>query len=91
MKLWNWHVQDTVVILEEGNLPHQQCPLCDILLPWRYLNGLYQRIWQCKKGPERGRQRLVSEEEKAVSSRAIRAYGPPLEMVTSSRYLGRVI
>ena len=24
---WHQHVQDTVVILEEGNLPHPWCPL----------------------------------------------------------------
>ena len=31
------------------------------------------------------------EEERAVTSRAFSAYGHPLEMVTSFRYLGRVI
>ena len=24
MHFWNWHIRDTVVILEEGNLPHPQ-------------------------------------------------------------------
>ena len=28
-----------MVILEEGNLPHPRCPLCDMLVPWRALNG----------------------------------------------------
>ena len=27
------HVQDTVVILEEVNLPHPQCPRCDLQVP----------------------------------------------------------
>ena len=27
------HVRDTVVILELGNLPHPQCPCCDMLVP----------------------------------------------------------
>ena len=30
---WHWHVQDTVVILYEGNIPHLRCSLCDILVP----------------------------------------------------------
>ena len=30
-----WHVLDTVVILEEGNLPHPQCAQCDMLVPGR--------------------------------------------------------
>ena len=36
-------------------------------------------------------QQLAEEEERAVTSRTFSAYGRPLEMVTSFRYLGRVI
>ena len=38
------HVWDTVVILEEGNLPHRRCPLCNMLVLWRSLNRLHRRI-----------------------------------------------
>ena len=40
---WHRHVQDTVVIPEEGNLPHPQFPLCDILVSWRSLNRMHWR------------------------------------------------
>ena len=30
--LWHRHIRDTVVILEEGNLPHPLCLLCDMLV-----------------------------------------------------------
>ena len=33
----------------------------------------------------------MAEEEREVTARAFSAYGHPLEMVTSFRYLGRVI
>ena len=33
------HVRDFVIILEEGNLPHPRFPHCNMLLPWRALNG----------------------------------------------------
>ena len=36
---WIRHMRDTVIILEEGNLPHPICPRCDMLVPWRALNG----------------------------------------------------
>ena len=36
-----------VVILEEGNLPHPWCPLCDMLVPWKDLNGTHRRMEQC--------------------------------------------
>ena len=40
---------------------------------------------------ERNRRRLAAEEEREVTVRAFSAYGRPLEMVTSFKYLGRVI
>ena len=33
------HIRDTVIILEEGNLPHPRCSWCNILVPWQALNG----------------------------------------------------
>ena len=43
------------------------------------------------KGVECKRWELAAEEERAVTSRVFSAYGRPLYMVTSFRYLGRVI
>ena len=43
---WNWHVRDTVVILEEGNSHHPRCHLCDMLVPWKDLNGMHRRTSQ---------------------------------------------
>ena len=33
------NVQDTVVMLEEGNLPHPRCARCDMQVPRKALNG----------------------------------------------------
>ena len=35
VNFWHRHVRDTVVILEEVNLPHPRSPLCDMLFPWK--------------------------------------------------------
>ena len=35
---WRRHVRDTVIILEEGNLPKPRCENCDMLVPWRSLS-----------------------------------------------------
>ena len=43
---WHRHVRDTVVILEEGNLPHPRCPMCDMLVLWRSLNRMHRRTAQ---------------------------------------------
>ena len=39
--LWHQHVRNTVVIIEEVDLPHPRFPLCDMLVPWRALNGVH--------------------------------------------------
>ena len=44
------HVLNTVVILEEGNLPHSRYYQCDMLVPRRDLNRRHPGTAQCKKG-----------------------------------------
>ena len=91
VQLWHRHVRDPVVILEERNLLHPRCTLCDMLVPWKVPNGPHRRTSQCTRGAERKRQQLVAEEEREVTARDFSAYGCPLEMVNSFKYLGRVI
>ena len=33
VQFWHRHVHDTMIILEEDNLPHSWCPLCNMLVP----------------------------------------------------------
>ena len=79
------------MILEEGKPPYPWCPLCDIFVPWKALNGKHRRTSQYKRGAERQLRLLPAEEEREVTARAFSAYGRPLEMVTSFRYKERVI
>ena len=67
------HVWDTVVILEEGNLPHPWCPRCDMLVPWKALNGHNLTTDQCVKVEERKRRQLVAEEMRESVERAFQA------------------
>ena len=85
------HVRDTVVILEEVNLPHPWCPLCDMLVMCKTLNLTHRCTAQCTRGAEQRRRQLAAEEEMEVTARDFSAYGNPLEMLTSFKYLGRVI
>ena len=80
VNFWQRHVRDTAVILEEVNTPHPRCPLCDMLVPWRALNGMHWRTTQCKKGQDQKRRCLAVEEERAIIYRAFIAYGRPLDM-----------
>ena len=79
---WHRHVRDTVVILEEVNLPRPWCPLCDMLVLWKALNGTHRCTSQYNRGAEQKRRRLVAEEGREVTARDFSAYGLPLEMVT---------
>ena len=91
VNFWHRHVKDTVVILEKGNLPDTCFPLCDMLVPLKSLNGMHRCTSQCNHGVERKRRGLAEEEEREVTARAFSPYERPLYMVTSFRYLGRVI
>ena len=59
VQFWHRHVQDIVVILEEVNLPHPRCSMCDILVPWRLMNRMYWRTAQGKKGADQKRRCLA--------------------------------
>ena len=85
------HVRDTVIILEDGNLPHPRRPQFDMLVPWRALNRRHLSTAQRVKGAESKRRRLTEEELQESPERAFQAYGEPLETVTSFKYLGRVL
>ena len=76
------HVLDTVVILEDGNLPYPHFPQCDILVPWRTMNRSHPAIAQCARGAEQKRWRLAEEELREIMERAFEAYGDPLGNVT---------
>ena len=49
---WHRHVRDTVVILEEVNLPQPRFPICFMLVPWKALNGAHRCTAQCTRGAE---------------------------------------
>ena len=87
----HWHVLNTMVIMEEGNLSHPRCAKCDMLVSQRDLNGRHPATSQCARGTERERRRIAEEETRESLERAFKAYGEPLENVTAFRYLGRVL
>ena len=62
-----------------------------MLVPWQVMDGNHRRTAQCKKGSEQKRRHLAAEEERAFTCRAFSAYGTPLDMATSFKFLGRVI
>ena len=75
------HVHNTVVILEEGNLPLPRCPRCDLQVPRRALNGRHLGTNQCRKGVEQKLWRLAAAEGEAASQRAFEAYGRRINSV----------
>ena len=80
-----------MVILEEGKLLHPRCPLCDMMVPRKALNGMHRRTSQCTWGAEQKIHILAAEEEREATASSFCAYRPPLEMATSFKYLGQVI
>ena len=85
------HVRDIVIILEEGNLPHPRCSRCDMLVPWRALNGKHHDTVMCRSGAERKRRKMAETELRESMDMAFEAYRKQLEAVPSFKYLGRII
>ena len=79
----HWHAQDTVIIVEEGNLPQPRCSLCNMLVPWTSLNGRQPNNAKCTKGMEWKRRRLDAEQMWVITEQALRAYGRPLTSLPS--------
>ena len=74
-------MQDTVIIVEEVNLPHPRCPRCDMMLPWEVLNGHLPNTAQCKNGTEWKRNRMAAEEIGESTEKNFQEYGCPLNSV----------
>ena len=85
------HLRDTIVILEEGNQPYPWCPNCDMFVSHKSLKGWHLETDFCRRGEERKRRRLEEEEARPSTERAITAYGILLALVTSFKYLGRLL
>ena len=91
MHFVNCHMQDTMMVVDDVNPPHPQCPCCDMLVLWTALNFLHTNNAQCTKGEEWNQCRLVVEENRADTERSFRENGRPLTMVLTFNYLGRII
>ena len=85
------HIHNTVVMLEEGNLPPPRCPRCDLQVFRKALNGRHLGTLQYQKGVERKRRRLTETETRKNTERAFQAYGKPMAAVSEFRYLGRLL
>ena len=85
------HVHDTVVMLEEVNLPLPWCPQCDLHVSRKALNERHLGTLQCQKGAERKRRRLTETETRKNTERAFHAYGKPTAAVSEFRYLRRLL
>ena len=85
------HVHDTVVILEEGNLPLPQCPRCNLQVSREALNGRHLETNQCKTGAERKLRRLAAAEVETTLEKAFHAYGTKTRVVMEFPYLGSIM
>ena len=83
----NCHVLETVVILEEGNLPHSRCTQFDMLVPRQAPNIRHPVTAQCDRGAGLKRRWLAEADLRESSERAFKAYRKPRENVTAFRYL----
>ena len=82
-----YHRQESIVILEEGNQHHPQCPQCDMFVPQEALNQVHLKSAMCWCESEKKRLRLVVEETEEWMRTVFLAYGTPLTSVPLFNYL----
>ena len=80
-----------IMIIVDVNLPHPQCPCCDMLLLWALLNGCHPNTTKCTKGVGRKWNKMSVEEIQESTEQYFRAYGRPLNSVPLFKYLGRIL
>ena len=85
------HIRETMLILEDDNLPYPLCPPFYIMLPLTSLNGKNTTIAQCTKGSEQKRRRLMAEDLREITARTFQAYVISPKLVTSLKYLGNIM
>ena len=81
----------TIVVLDEGNRPYPRCPKCDMFVLHQDLKFRHLATAFCQREEERKRRCLAEDEARAGTELAITAYGTPINLVTSFKYLGRVL
>ena len=79
------------MILEEGIRPYSRCPQCDMLMPYKALNGWHLTTELCRWVMERKWCGLAEEEAQEGTEREITAYRVPLFQVTSFKYPWRIL
>ena len=85
------HVQDIMVILEEGNLPLPRFPQCNLQVSRKVLNWPHLETNQCRTGAKRKIRRLTAAEGEVATERAFHAYGKRIQSVMEFCYLGRIL
>ena len=85
------HPRDSIVILEEGNQPHSWLPRCVMFVSQEALNQVQptSAMWRC--GAEKKLRRLVVVETEERMGRVFLEYGTLLMVVSSLRYLVRML
>ena len=79
--LLNRNMWDTVIIVEEVNLPHPGFNFCEMLLLWAVLNGCHPNTTKCTKGVGRKWNKMSVEEIQESTEQYFRAYVLPLNSV----------
>ena len=85
------HMQNTVVITEEGNRPQPRFLDCDIFVPWAELNCCYPTMTLFSRGLDKKKRRIVKKDDRVGTVKAFRAYDRPLETVSSFKYTRRLL
>ena len=84
-------MQDTIVILDEGDVTYPRCPKCDMFVSQKALNNRHLLVAFCCRVEESNKCRMAEEKAREGTERLITDYSIPLSPFTSFKYLGRFL
>ena len=85
------HVQDKIVIQDEGNHLQPHCPACDMFFPWAALSRRHPATALYAQGVERKRRFLAEEVAQLERVTTFQVYFRPLEKLSSFKYIVRLL
>ena len=84
------HIKYTLIILDEENFLHPRCKHCGIFVPRLTSQNSHPNKEICKRGADRKRQRLATEESRRATDQVIMAQKVPLYTVHVFKYFDRL-
>ena len=87
----HWHVDDTIVVLKEGLVPHPWCDNCNMFITQKAISAGHIGTTMCKIGGKRNHHHLAATDAHIAAGTEFRANDQVLEKLDTFNELGSML